>query len=122
MQLTLTAEQIQTARAMRAEGKTYPEIVDVLGGDIDPNTVRGHCLDVQSEGETRKRIDKPESQRKDGGVIRRFTEKEDAVIVHWATHEVVRQNRNMNQLAIDIGRKRHSVAARIKTLTKHGRI
>lgn len=122
MQMTLTPEQIATARAMRAGGATYPKIVVALGGDVSTATVRGHCLDVQGDGEARKRVDKPERQRKDGGVIRGFTEWEDQEIIAWVSPSPVPSRENMNQLASRMGRRRHSVAARIKTLTKHGRI
>jgi len=119
---TITDEQVALARKLRGEGKSYPEIAAELGGDLDVDTIRGHCLDVAAPGDVRTRTDKPVRQRKDGATIRGFTETEDAALVTWMLTKDEPGAGTLNGVAKDLGRARHSCAARIKTLQKHGRI
>lgn len=118
MRSKLTTEEIADARRLRIDGKTYPEIIEALNLDVEPDTVRQHCLDL----ETRSRTDKPERQRKDGGVIRTFTAEEDAALRNWHLHktDALGLPCNLNALAKSMGRKRHSLDARLKTLKKKG--
>jgi hypothetical protein len=131
MQLQLTDDQIARARAMRSEGKSFAEIKDAIGADVEPATIRQHCLDVPvmcKNGKIRTRVDSGPRRGKDGRTITPYRPDEDAEIIAWATSQMAigvkkdEQPETMAALAGRLGRLRHSVAARIKTLRKHGRI
>lgn len=124
MQLQLTEKQIDRARSLRAEGKTYAEIKADLQTDLEADTIRQHCLDVPvtgKNGKIRTRTDSGPRKGKDGRTITPYRPDEDALIIAWA--RAGDDNRTtMAALAKDLGRLQHSVSARIKTLRKHGRI
>ncbi len=121
LQSALTPDQIAQARTLRATGKGYAEIAADIGTDIDPDSIRAHCLDVPVEGGRAPRVDKPVRERADGGTIRSYSEAEDDRLMQWCAGDR-RGFENLNQLAKDMGRKWHSVTARIKTLRRHGKI
>ena len=119
MQKQLTEDQIAQARALRAEGKTYPEIQAAIGSDVAAGSIRSHCADVPVNGQHKTRTYQAR-QGKDGRTITPFTEAEDTQIIAWVTAGDGEET--MAALAKRIDRKRHSVAARIKTLRKHGKL
>lgn len=123
MQLQLSDEQIAQARALRAEGKSYADIKALIGAEVEADSLRHHCADVAINGTIRTRRDTGPRQGKDGRTITPFSSVEDDAIVQWVTIPLVQERvGSMAALAKQLGRKRHSVAARIKTLRKHGRL
>lgn len=121
MQKQLTDEQIAKARALRAEGQTYAEIQAAIGTDVASGSIRSHCADVPVKGQITTRAASKPRQGKDGRTITPFTTSEDYAIVGWVDDEDP-EKETMAALAKRIGRRRHSVAARIKTLRKHGKL
>jgi hypothetical protein len=123
MRKQLTEEQIADARRMREANMSYPEIKAKLGVDVAHDTIRAHCADVLVEGKARTRTDQVR-QGKDGRTIRPFDDEDDGKIIDWVLTPVEHQDARgtMADLARTLDRKRHSVAARIQTLRKHGKI
>ena len=120
MQRQLTEAQIAEARRRRTAGETYPSIAAAIGADVSVSSIRAHCSDIG--GDTiRRRTDKARINP-DGKGFRPFSELEDGAIIAWVLSPTIEGGETMNGLAKRMNRARHSVAARIKTLKRHGRL
>lgn len=120
----LTDAQVEKARALRAEGKTYPEIANKIGFGGPFGTIRGRCLDIDAPRKAAST--KAVKERGDGkGTIRAYAGIEDATIKLWVAEHGVDPSQwprgSQSALAAKLdNRKPHSVVARIKTLQRQG--
>lgn len=120
MQAQLTERQIQRARAYRAEGMAYSEIRKRLRCDVTSDTIRSHCLDVLVDGQARTRAAAAPTSR-NGSMVVPFGPADDTAIIAWYKRPEA-DRENLNRFAASIGRRRHSVANRIATLRKLGKL
>lgn len=109
---SLTEEQIDQMASWREAGRSYEWIGRRLG--LSAHAIRWNCLRIGADhprGHTFKPSKMPMLTVRVGGVVRRFTPEEDALILRRKA-----EGAGNAQIARELGRKSHSILGRLLTL------